>query len=111
MNGWQNAIHPPTVGHMDLTGRDHHATITTPRGSKVVMPFLTEEEAADIAEQYGPPSELPQPQTAAKGDPCGQCGGAGGWETTVETKSKDGSVVITKKWVNCRPCGGTGTLK
>lgn len=105
---WQAGRTPSTVRGMTA---DHYAQITTPRGSTVVFPDLTTQQATDIAEQYGSPSEFPKPLTASsEKTTCERCDGAGGWEETVETKSKHGSTVITMKWVNCRPCGGTGRL-
>lgn len=98
---------------MDPTDRDHFATITTPRGSVVTMPFLTEQQAATIADQYGPPAEpLPQPVEAATGEKasCRNCGGKGHWYEPVEVDTPSGGKVTTQKKVNCRPCGGTGEV-
>lgn len=108
-NPWQALRAPSTVTGM---AADHYAQIVTPRGSTVVFPNLDEQDAERIAAEYGPPSEFPvaHPVEAAEKRPCGRCGGAGGWEETVETTSKSGSKVVTKKWVNCRPCGGTGSV-
>ncbi|MER7063910.1 hypothetical protein [Streptomyces albidoflavus] len=112
LNSWQEALQGFTVGGMGAPERDYHATITTPRGSVVVMPFLTEQEADDVARQYGPTSEPPAVQEAAKGEKqsCSRCGGSGGWNEEVRTTTPSGSVVVTKKWVNCRQCGGTGQV-
>ena len=71
--------HPqrPTVRDMSPTDRDHFAAVTTPRGSVVSIPFLTAEQAADVADQFGPPAEPVAPIEAAKETQ--QCSGAGGW--------------------------------
>jgi hypothetical protein len=98
---------------MDNTERDHFATITTPAGSVVTVPFLTEQQAEKVAEQYGPPAEpLPQPVEAAKGETesCGNCGGNGYWYESVEVETPSGGKVVTNRRVNCRPCGGTGKV-
>ncbi|MGP3917710.1 hypothetical protein [Nonomuraea sp. 10N515B] len=99
---------------MDPTERDHFATITTPRGSTVHFPFLTQDEARDIAEQYGPTADPAPKIDAAKEETpkqlCGQCRGAGGWYEDVKVKTPSGGEVVTRKWVGCRPCGGSGRL-
>lgn len=97
---------------MDSTERDHFATITTPAGSVVHIPNLTETEADAIARQIGPPPRpLPRPDASATDQKdCGKCGGDGYWYEEVETETPSGSKVTTKKRVNCRPCGGTGKL-
>lgn len=97
---------------MDPTERDHFATITTPSGSVVSMPFLTEQQAADIADQYGPPVQPLPPRTEAANDtqPCRRCDGNGYWYETVEVETPSGGKVTTQKRVNCRPCGGTGQV-
>ncbi len=98
-----------TVDHMTTPDRDRHATITTPRGSVVTIPFLTPDEAAQIADAYGPaPDPLPQPATAEDTQPCGQCNGNGHWYENVEVTTPSGGKVVTQKRVNCRACGGTG---
>lgn len=95
---------------MPPTERDHFATITTPRGSVVHFPFLTEEQAQDIADQYGPTAE-PAPQVVVgEKRTCSRCHGAGGWNENVTVKTPSGGEVVTQKWVNCRPCGGTGQV-
>ncbi|TMS00220.1 hypothetical protein [Nonomuraea basaltis] len=97
---------------MDPTESDHFATITTPAGSVVHFPFLTGQEAGQIAQQYGPPTEPLPPHIEAGKDkqPCGKCGGQGHWYETVEVESPSGSKVTTQKRVNCRTCGGTGSI-
>ena len=95
------------------TSRDHFAAITTPAGSVISFPFLTEQEADTVAEQYGPPAEpLPRPDEAAKGETqqCSRCNGAGHWYETVEVETPSGGKVSTQKRVNCRACGGTGRV-
>ncbi|MEU6785905.1 hypothetical protein ABZ912_42520 [Nonomuraea angiospora] len=94
------------------TSRDHFAAITTPAGSVVVVPFLTEQQAADVAAQYGPPTEpLPPRVEAAEGQKdCVPCEGKGHWYEKVETTTPSGATVVTQKRVNCRPCRGTGKL-
>jgi DnaJ-class molecular chaperone len=97
---------------MEPTERDHFATISTPRGSVVNFPFLTAEQAQDVADQYGPTAQpAPRPE-AAKGESqtCGRCQGAGGWYENVTVKTPSGGEVVTQKWVNCRPCRGTGQI-
>ncbi len=90
---------------------DHFAAYTTPLGSTVTLPFLTEQQAAEIAEQMAPSVPPARPDAAAgETTTCGQCQGAGGWHEKVEVKTPSGGTVITQKWVNCRPCGGTGQL-
>lgn len=97
---------------MDPTERDHSATITTPGGSVVHLPFLTEQQAADVAQQYGPPTEPLPARVEAAGDKqdCGRCDGNGHWYETVEVTTPSGGTVTTQKRVNCRQCGGTGKL-
>lgn len=97
---------------MDPTERDHFATITTPSGSVVHFPNLTEREAGRVAEQYGPPAEPlpPRTETADDKQPCGRCQGQGYWYEPVEVTSPEGSKVTTQRRVNCRPCGGTGRI-
>jgi hypothetical protein len=92
--------------------RDHFAAITTLRGSVVSIPFLTEDEAAEVAEQYGPPAEPIAPIEAGKGDTqqCGQCNGMGYWTEMVEMDTPSGGKITTEKRVNCRRCGGTGRV-
>jgi hypothetical protein len=91
--------------------RDHFAAITTPRGSVVSLPFLTQEEAAEVADQFEPPAEPVTPIEAGKEtQQCSRCNGAGGWNEEVRTKTGKGGEVVTQKWVNCRPCGGTGRV-
>lgn len=70
----------------------------------------TAEQMDAIAQQYGPSSApVPRPDTAA-GRTCSKCRGAGGWYETVRVKTPSGGEVVTQKWVNCRPCGGTGKV-
>lgn len=102
--GWR-----PTVEGMTPADRDHYARITTLRGSVVTIPNLTEQQAQAIADQHGP-AERPALTADKKKTTCSRCQGAGGWEEEVRTKSSGGSEVVTKKWVNCRPCGGTGQV-
>lgn len=92
--------------------RDHFAELTTPRGSKVVLQGLTEAHAAAVAAQFAEPDANRDAATewAGKTKTCGRCQGAGGWHENVETKTAGGGTVVTKKWVNCRPCGGTGQV-
>lgn len=83
------------------------ARITSAKGSVVTIPFLTDEQADDVAAQYGPVAE-PVPPSAASDDQeesCRQCGGQGGWYEDVKVTTPSGGEVVTKKWVNCRPCG------
>lgn len=89
---------------------EHFAQITTPRGS-IVHFTGTAQQMNAIREQYGPVAEPPAaPADAASGNQkqCGQCQGKGGWYETVKVKTPSGGEVVTQKWVNCRPCGGTG---
>jgi DnaJ-class molecular chaperone len=89
---------------------EHYAHITTPRGS-VVSFTGTAEQMAAVTDAYGPPAEAPD---RAGGDdqkrPCSRCNGAGGWYETVKVPTPSGGEVVTQKWVNCRPCGGTGKV-
>lgn len=97
---------------MDPTERDHFATIKTPAGSVVHFPFLAAQEADGIAEQYGPPPEPLPPRVEADGDrkTCQKCSGNGHWYETVEVTTPSGGKVTTQKRVNCRTCGGTGSV-
>jgi len=97
---------------MDPTERDHFATITTPAGSVVHLPFLTGQEAQAVADQYGPPADpLPTREEAgADKQPCKRCDGNGYWYETVEVDTPSGGKVTTQKRVNCRACGGTGQI-
>jgi hypothetical protein len=90
---------------------DHYAEITTPRGS-VVSFTGTADEMNAVADQYGAPSEFPRAGSGGEDQkkPCGKCNGAGGWNETVKVKTPSGGEVVTQKWVNCRPCGGTGKV-
>lgn len=111
----------PTVNGMSA---DNFVSYTTPRrttptgavvgGSTVVLPNLTAEQqaAAVHALERDGQTEAATPQEAAKGETtsCGKCGGAGGWNEPVETKTGGGGTVVTQKWVNCRPCGGSGQV-
>lgn len=110
--GWPNGVPASTVNAMDPTERDHFASITTPGGSVVTVSFLTEQQAAGIADQYGPPAEPLPPRTETAGDTqdCTQCGGQGYWYETVEVETPSGGKVTTQKRVNCRPCRGTGQV-
>jgi hypothetical protein len=94
------------------TSRDHFAAFTTPSGSAVVVPFLTESQAADVAAQYGPPAEpIPLQGAAAEEDQdCQRCDGNGYWYEPVEVTTPNGSTITTQKRVNCRLCGGTGRV-
>lgn len=93
--------------------RDHFAEIITPRGSRVFLQNLTEGHAAAIAAQFAEP-EVSRSESvtewAEETKTCERCQGAGGWHENVETKTSGGGTVVTKKWVNCRPCGGTGQV-
>lgn len=84
-------------------------TLTTPRGSKVSLPGLSPAQADAVEAALR--SDTSAVVEAAKGDPCDSCGGKGGWTEKVETKTKGGGTVVTDKWVNCRPCNGTGVKK
>ncbi|MFF0867611.1 hypothetical protein ACFYUV_38020 [Nonomuraea sp. NPDC003560] len=98
---------------MDLDPeRDRFASIITPAGSVVTLPFLTEQQAQGVAAQYGPLAEsLPRHvQGAAEEKDCSRCQGQGSWEETVEVKTPSGGTVTTRRRVNCRPCGGTGKV-
>jgi hypothetical protein len=90
---------------------DHFVTYTTPRGSTVTLPNLTEtqRDAAVAALDPGPVLTEAAGKPAEK-QTCGRCGGAGGWHETVTTKTGSGGTVTTQKWVNCRPCGGSGQV-
>lgn len=93
--------------------RDHFAEITTPRGSKVVLQGLTEAHAATIAAQFAEPNvghDEGMTEWAGNTKTCERCQGAGGWNERVETKTAGGGTVVTQRWVNCRPCGGTGQV-
>lgn len=74
-------------------------TLTTPRGSKVSLPGLSPAQADAVEAALR--SDTPAVVEAAKG----------GWTEKVETKTKGGGTVVTDKWVNCRPCNGTGVKK
>lgn len=85
---------------------DHFARIVSPRGSVVTIPYLSEEQAADVAAQYGPVAEPVAPSAASEDEGvCGSCNGAGGWFEEVKVKTPSGGEVVTQKWVNCRACG------
>ncbi len=85
---------------------DYFVTYTTPRGSVITLPFLSEQQknAVVAALHPGPAREL----TTRDNETCNQCQGAGGWHEVVEFKTSSGATVTTRKWVNCRRCGGTG---
>lgn len=88
---------------------DYHVTYTTPRGSTVVLPFLTKEQR-DAAVESLSGGDVTPPEFAGETKTCGQCSGAGGWYETVTVKTPSGGTITTQKWVNCRPCGGTGQV-
>lgn len=93
--------------------RDHFAEITTPRGSHVFLQGLTEAEASAVAAQFAEPEvskEESVTEWAGSTKTCERCQGAGGWNEKVETKTPGGGTVVTQKWVNCRPCRGTGQV-
>ncbi|MEU8152004.1 hypothetical protein [Nonomuraea sp. NPDC048901] len=93
--------------------RDHFADITTPRGSHVFLQGLTEAQAAAVTAQFAQP-DAPEDATVnewADKKQCDRCQGAGGWHETVETPTAGGGTVVTKKWVNCRPCKGSGEVE
>jgi hypothetical protein len=93
------------------SSHDHFASITTLRGSVVTVPFLTEEQASGVAAQYGPPAErVPLAEASDATRQCGRCSGAGGWAENVEVDTPSGGKIATQRWVNCRPCGGTGRV-
>jgi hypothetical protein len=72
---------------------------------------LTQEEAEAVANQFEPPAEPATPIEAGKEtQQCGRCSGAGGWNEEVRIKTGKGGEVVTQRWVNCRPCGGTGRV-
>lgn len=88
---------------------DHFVSYTTPRGSVVVLPFLTEAQRDAAAAAFR--TEPVQPQQAdGERTTCSRCNGAGGWNETVRVKTPSGGEVVTQKWVNCRQCGGTGQV-
>lgn len=85
---------------------DHFVTYTTPRGSVITVPFLTEQQrnAVIAALHPGPEGGL----TGVDSETCNRCQGVGGWHEVVEFKTSTGATVVTRKWVNCHQCGGTG---
>lgn len=94
--------------------RDHFAEITTPRGSRVFLQGLTEAQAAIIAAQFAEPEaqqDSAVTEWAGEKKRCDNCQGAGRWEETVETKTAGGGTVVTKRWVTCRPCRGSGEVE
>ena len=93
--------------------RDHFARIVTPHGSVVEIRNLTEGQAAHIEGQFAGEVDTPlpvSPDELAETATCGRCQGAGGWNEPVEVTTPSGGKVVTQKWVNCRPCGGTGRV-
>ncbi|WP_326828664.1 hypothetical protein OIE13_22215 [Streptosporangium sp. NBC_01810] len=84
-------------------------TYITPRGSKVTLPFLTVEQRDAAVENLSPAAPPPEPVTAAKGDTCSNCAGAGGYNEQREQKTAGGGTVVVEVWVSCRPCKGNGT--
>ncbi|MEU4410787.1 hypothetical protein AB0F88_40305 [Streptosporangium sp. NPDC023963] len=83
-------------------------TYTTPRGSKVTLPFLTVEQRDAAVENLSPAPLPPESVTAGK-ETCSNCGGAGGYNEKKEQKTASGGTVVVEVWVSCRPCKGSGT--
>jgi len=87
--------------------RDYFAQITTPYGSVVALTRLTRQEAAAIARVAV--SDRPVvDRTEDEDRECPSCGGRGGRLEKIGTRAPGRSIVITDRWVNCRPCAGTG---
>jgi len=89
---------------------DHFVSYETSRGSTVVLTGLTEAQRDEAAAALTPDPPAVRPVTAAGTKACGQCSGAGGWYESVTVKTGSGGTVTTQKWVNCRPCGGSGQV-
>jgi hypothetical protein len=69
----------------------HYVTIPARGGSKVTLPFLTQEEADDVERRFAP--EPGEPVQAGETQTCPSCGGAGGWNDTEQQKTKSGGTV------------------
>ncbi|MGW4663162.1 hypothetical protein [Streptosporangium sandarakinum] len=85
-------------------------SVTTPRGSTVVLPYLTAEQRDATVAALTEPGDhppVPHPGPIAAGA-CSRCGGAGGWNEQKKQKTGSGGEVVVNVWVRCRPCGGTG---
>ncbi|MER7208006.1 hypothetical protein ACFOYY_33335 [Streptosporangium jomthongense] len=87
--------------------------IPTAAGGKVVLPFLTGEQAervrasfADVAQAAAQVKERPMGATR----PCGNCEGNGHYYETRETKTAAGGTVVTQVEITCRPCKGSGQV-
>lgn len=95
---------------MPLEDAMHTVTVTTPRGSAVVLPFLTAEQRDAAVANLSPglPPEPVEELAAGETQTCGRCQGAGGWNEQKEQSTAGGGKVVVAVWVNCRPCGGTG---
>lgn len=106
---WESSIYLPAYPRHMTPDADHFVSYTTPRGSVVTLPGLTEEQRdAAVATLTTEPVEAPQ--TAAETTQCGKCGGQGYWMERRETKTATGGTVVTYVRVNCRPCGGSGQV-
>jgi hypothetical protein len=91
----------------------HVVGIPTASGGKVILPFLTEQQAADARAGFADIAAAAQEaavQWAGKTKTCTNCGGAGGYNERRETKSASGGTVVTTVWVPCRPCKSSGQV-
>lgn len=98
--------YPPRV----TPDAEHYVSHTTLRGSVITITGLTEKQAADATSALTSDRPVARPEAGTETQTCSRCQGAGGWMETVVVKTSSGGTVTTQKWVNCRPCGGTGQV-
>ncbi|MDP9844070.1 hypothetical protein [Streptosporangium lutulentum] len=92
----------------------HVLGIPTEGGGKVVLPFLTREQAEKIKASFADVAPVAgQKKAKARAGmkkTCGDCGGAGGHDKERETTTAGGGAVVTTVWVGCRRCKGGGRV-
>ncbi|GAA3113988.1 hypothetical protein GCM10010466_01370 [Planomonospora alba] len=91
----------------------HVLGIPTAGGGKVVLPFLTEEQAAGVRASFADLAAAARTRPvrqAGRTRACIRCGGAGGLDERRESRTGGGGTVVTALAVPCRACGGTGRI-
>lgn len=86
----------------------HYVTIPAAGGSKVTFPFLTADQADAVEARFA--QEPGQPVQAGETKTCPSCGGAGGWNETVQQKTKSGGTTSITVWKKCHRCHGSGQV-
>lgn len=88
---------------------NHYVTIPAAGGSRVTLPFLTEAQADEATARFAQP-ETPILDAAQEYETCGDCSGAGGWNTTEQQKTASGGTVSVTVWKKCYRCKGNGQV-